>query len=114
MDKNLILINDKVITGINGTKTVNCLQMRNFAGYDFCDSGGNCDIALGVFSTSNTETETIENFEPHIFSIVKIPNEIVKNWGESDDPIIDFVLENLGLEKKSNSFFTKVKNLLNI
>lgn len=110
MEKNLIIIEEKTITTANGNKIVNCLQMRNFAGYDFCDGGGNCDIALGFFSSTENESEIIEKFEPQIFMIVNVPNEIVKTWGESDEPIINHVLKTLDLKIKT-SFFQKILNI---
>lgn len=77
------------MTGItpNGQVTINAIALTNFCGYDFNGASGQVDYALGNLNEGN--------FIPYLNNSITIPNEIVQNWGENDDVIWDYVINQI-------------------
>lgn len=79
----------KQLWSTNGIQTIDTIKLTNFTGYDFHESMGRVEYAIG---------NTIEDvFTPLINGSVELPEEVVNNWGASDEPVIDYVIAKLGL-----------------
>jgi hypothetical protein len=83
---------------INGrTEQVDRLMLYNFGGYDFA-GGADCYVSykLGVIIPASDGFGK-DGFKSLAENSVKLPAELVAEWGEDDEPIWQYVLTELGL-----------------
>ncbi len=74
----------------NGIVNIDAIKLTNFSGYDFHGNAGKVDYAIG-------EMVSEVDFKPHFNSTMDLTIEVVSAWGESDTPVIDYVINKLSL-----------------
>ena len=79
----------KSIWNPSGIVNINAIKLTNFSGYDFHGAAGKVDYAVGEL--------TDDVFTPHYNGSMDLTPELVAAWGESDEPVIDYVMNKLGL-----------------
>lgn len=83
-----------------GTKTATQILLYNFHGYNFDGSDSVVSYKLGSTETVEQLDGVTDVWTSLAENSVSIPNEIVQAWGEDDEPIFDYVIEQLGLTKE--------------
>lgn len=84
-----------VTTWVNGeTKTMSVLQLDNYSGYNFTDSPGFVTYTLCVEAGVAPDTY----YEGVTGGVVYLTWPLVENWGTDDQPIFDYVAEELNIQ----------------
>lgn len=88
----------------SGTSTATDILLYNFHGYNFDGTDSAVSYRIGFLETvTGPDGETpIERWTSLSEGSVIIPNSIVQAWGEDDEPIFDYVMEELNLEYESD------------
>lgn len=76
------------------------IKFVSFSGYDFADNPGH--VKYEIYAVNRPLTDLGQPLEYHeLLSTgeVELPQELVQQWGIDDEPIIDYVIESLGLTK---------------
>jgi len=79
----------KQIWSSSGLQTIDTIKLTGYNGYDFNGSMGRVFYAIGKMQDNI--------FIPYIEENIELPAEIVNNWGADDEPVINFVMNKLGL-----------------
>ena len=79
----------KQLWSITGVQTIDTIKLTGYEGYDFHGATGRVNYAIGAMEG--------EFFTPLINGSVELPEDVVNAWGESDTPVIDYVINKLGL-----------------
>lgn len=97
-------ISPKQIFTTNGEKTATILTLTNFYGYHFDDGGGLVDYALLGMESPGTqidengnEIQLSESAVCYFNSTIKIPSEIVVQWGSDDEIIWNYIMQTLNI-----------------
>jgi hypothetical protein len=79
------------------TQKASSLMLYNFGGYDFA-TGEECFVSYRLGNIVAAEDETMgDRFESLVENSVKLPSDLVAEWGEDDEPIWQFVITELNL-----------------
>lgn len=79
-----------------GIKNATRITLYNFHGYNFDGTDSLVSYKLQEVGLDSEGEETVTSLSE---GSVAIPNSVVQAWGIDDEPIFDFVLEELNLEK---------------
>lgn len=79
-----------------GTKLATRLTLYNFHGYNFDGKDSIVSYKLQEVILDNEGVETLSSLSE---GSVAIPDSVVQAWGADDEPIFDYVLDQLNLEK---------------
>lgn len=90
-------INDRQIQPINlwvngVSSTAEVITLDGYSGYNFVDSAGEVHYVLSSYDAA-TETKT-----SIIQGVVQLSYDVVENWGTDDQPIFDYVAQQLNIE----------------
>lgn len=77
-----------------GKMNADTLMLYNFHGYNFNGEASFVSYRLGQANESFA-TGLMPLFE----GTIQLPDEIVQQWGEDDNPIFDYVMNQLGLQE---------------
>lgn len=73
-----------------GNQDANKIMLYNFHGYNFDGSESVVSYKLGFFNEEEKWTSLSEGS-------VMLPNDVVQAWGADDEPIFDYVIQQLNL-----------------
>lgn len=79
-----------------GDQLADHILLYNFHGYNFDGTDSWVSYKLGTVEQIN---ETQEMFYSFFEGSIPLPDTTVQEWGENDEPIFDYVLEELNLER---------------
>lgn len=91
-----LAVNDRQIEPlnlwINGvSSTAEVLTLDGYSGYNFVDSAGEVHYVLSSYdATTDTKTSIIQG-------VIQLDYTVVENWGGDDQPIFNFVAQQLNL-----------------
>ena len=90
-------INDRQIQPINlwvngVSSTAEVITLDGYSGYNFVDSAGEVHYVLSSYDASTDTKVSI------IQGVVQLSYDVVENWGTDDQPIFDYVAEQLNIE----------------
>ena len=72
------------------------ILLYNFHGYNFNDTDSWVSYKLGVVEVIGEETSV---FTSYFEGSIPVPNTVVQEWGEDDEPIFDYVINTLNLTR---------------
>jgi hypothetical protein len=77
---------------INGqSSTADVLTLDGYSGYNFVDSAGEVHYVLSSYdSATDTKTSIVQG-------VVQLDYTIVEDWGSDDQPIFEYVAQQLNL-----------------
>lgn len=79
-----------------GDKLADHILLYNFHGYNFDGTDSWVSYKLGKVEQINEDQEMFYSF---FEGSVPLPNTTVQEWGENDEPIFDYVIEELNLDR---------------
>ena len=83
----------------DGTKEATHILLYNFHQYNFDGSDSVVSYKLGyVDEVVDEDGVEYERWVSLTEGSVKLPNSLVQSWGSNDEPIFDYVVEELNLE----------------
>lgn len=83
----------------DGTKEATHILLYNFHQYNFDGSDSVVSYKLGyVDEVVDEDGVEYERWVSLTEGSVKLPNSLVQSWGSDDEPIFDYVVEELNLE----------------
>jgi hypothetical protein len=80
-----------------GNKSAGEILLYNFHGYNFDGTDSIVSYKLGNTTVVGEGEEAQEQWKSLSEGSVRIPDDVVQAWGEDDEPIFDYVIEQLGL-----------------
>lgn len=104
------MINARKIQQVNfwkqtGAATADHILLYNFHGYNFDGSDSVVSYKLGFIELVDFVGEDggqVERWTSLYEGSVMLPNEVVQNWGEDDEPIFDYVIQELNLTRDNS------------
>jgi hypothetical protein len=80
----------------DGDKLADHILLYNFHGYNFDGTDSWVSYKLGKVELIEEDKEM---FYSYFEGSVPVPNTVVQDWGEDDEPIFDFVIDTLNLDR---------------
>lgn len=110
------MINARKINKVNfwkqtGTAEADHILLYNFHNYNFDGSDAVVSYKLGFIeiiptsvTSENGDVQTVdsERWSSLYEGSIILPNTIVQEWGEDDEPIFDYVIEELNLTRDNS------------
>lgn len=88
-------INEINFWNADGIKQADKIMLYNFHGYNFDGTDSRVSYRIGYYENTDNDTERWHSLYE---GSVNIPNSVVQSWGEDDEPIFDYVIDQLNLE----------------
>lgn len=83
-----------------GTATADHILLYNFHNYNFDGSDSVVSYRLGFIEL--TGEPQAERWSSLYEGSILLPNTVVQDWGEDDEPIFDYVIQQLNLVRDNN------------
>lgn len=97
---NIKVIEPVKIWMAGNNKIANRLWLYNYGGYDFATATDSyASYRLGVVVIEVIDEVEEERFESYAEGSVILPPELVQSWGTDDDPIWEYVMQELNLKE---------------